>query len=92
VIKKISFSSFLKPGEEKIKAKHYINSGSNDRPISVSARSCSVDTCPPRREDEAKQIESSHKDARLLLEPDPRGAGERGIRISGDIITLESVI
>ena len=50
----------------------------NDRPISVSARSCSVDTGPPRREDETEQIESSHKDARCLLEPDPRGAGKRG--------------
>ena len=48
------------------------------RPISVSAWSCSVDTGPPRREDEAEQIESSHKDARCLLEPDPRGAGKRG--------------
>ena len=53
------------------------NSG-NDRPISVSARSCSVDTGPPRREDETEQIESSHKDARSLLEPDPRGARKRG--------------
>ena len=32
---------------------------------------------PPWREDEAKQIESSHKDARCLLEPHPRGAGKR---------------
>ena len=53
------------------------NSG-NDRSISVSARSCSVDTGPPRREDETEQIESSHKDARSLLEPDPRGARKRG--------------
>jgi hypothetical protein len=37
-----------------------------------------VDTGPPRREDEAEQIESSHKDAICLLEPDPRGAGKRG--------------
>jgi len=33
---------------------------------------------PPWREDEAKQIESSHKDARCLLEPHPRRAGKRG--------------
>ena len=37
-----------------------------------------MDTGPPRREDEAKQIERSRKDARSLLEPDPRGAGKRG--------------
>jgi hypothetical protein len=68
------------------------NSG-NDRPISVSARSCSVDTGPPRREDETEQIESSHKDARSLIEPGPRVARKRGrVRITGDIITLERVI
>jgi len=49
----------------------------NDSPLSVSARSCSVASGPPWREDEAKQIESSHKDARCLLEPHPRGAGKR---------------
>jgi hypothetical protein len=37
-----------------------------------------VDTGPPRREDETEQIESSHKDAKSLLEPDPRGARKRG--------------
>jgi hypothetical protein len=37
-----------------------------------------VDTGPPRREDEAEQIESSHRDAICLLEPDPREAGKRG--------------
>ena len=36
-----------------------------------------MDTGPPRREDEAEQIESSHKDARCLLEPDPRGTVKR---------------
>ena len=53
------------------------NSG-NDRPISVSARSCSLDNSPPRREDEAEQIKSGHEDAVCLLESDPRGAGKRG--------------
>ena len=37
-----------------------------------------MDTGPPRREDEAEQIKSSHKDARSLLEPHPRRAGKRG--------------
>lgn len=37
-----------------------------------------MDTGPPQREDETEQIESSHKDARSLLESDPRRAGKRG--------------